>query len=184
MRLADLNGFDWLRISVVVFSMVMAFRRGLVRATLGLLGVVGGFLFATWYYTRLGDWINDMHWITSSPAARIVAFLVIVVVVASGFELAGRILQGTLRAVGLSTLDRTLGAAFGFVRGCLAGVALLMVATAVAPQSQTVTKSVLSPYLFAVAHDVSFLVPQYMQRLMMNGAYNLKQNSPHWINGR
>jgi len=43
MRMADWNGFDWLLVSIVAFSMFMAFWRGLVRAIFGLVGFVGGF---------------------------------------------------------------------------------------------------------------------------------------------
>jgi len=104
---------------------------------------------------------------------------VIVVAVAAAFELVGRGLQKSLRSIGLGIFDRALGAGFGFARGCLIGIAVLMAATTLAPQSQVVTTSVLSPYLFAVAHDVSFLVPQYLQQSMMDGAFDFKQNPPH-----
>ena len=46
MRLADFNWFDWVLVAVTIFSMAMAFRRGLVRAICGLFGFVAGFLAA------------------------------------------------------------------------------------------------------------------------------------------
>jgi len=179
MRMADWNGFDWLLVSIVAFSMFMAFWRGLVRAIFGLVGFIGGFQLATWNYTKVGDWIVDSRLMAMPQAARILAFLVIVVAVAAAFELVGRGLQKSLRSIGLGIFDRALGAGFGFARGCLIGIAVLMAATTLAPQSQVVTTSVLSPYLFAVAHDVSFLVPQYLQQSMMDGAFDFKQNPPH-----
>jgi uncharacterized membrane protein required for colicin V production len=96
--------------------------------------------------------------------------------------MAGWGVQKTLRAAGLSFLDRTLGVAFGFARGCLIAIALLLVTTNFAPQSQAVTTSVLSPYLFALAHDVSFLVPQYLLQRMADGTFETKQKLPDWIN--
>jgi hypothetical protein len=39
-----------------------------------------------------------------------------------------------------------------------------------------VATSVLSPYFFAVAHDVSFLVPQYLERLTLNIPLRSRQN--------
>ena len=182
MKLAGLNWFDWFLIAVVAFSMVMAFRRGLVRATFGLLGFVAGFLIAAWQYPRVGDWFNTTRLIVAPSTARIVAFLLIAVTVALAFEVIGKYAQKALRTIGLDLLDRFLGMVFGFARGCLMGIGLLMLATTFAPQSQAVTTSVLSPYLFAISHDVSFLVPRSLQRVMLAGAFNLEQNPPHWIN--
>ena len=181
--MSDWNGFDWVLVIITAFSIVMAFRRGLIRAIFGLLGFVGGFQAATWSYSKLGGWINDAHVMMSPQIARIVAFLVVVVAIAVGFEFLGQFLQRKLRDVGFSAMDRLLGAAFGFARGCLVGIALLMATSAVLPESDLISRSVLSPYLFAVAHDVSFLVPQYFQRLMADSAFDIRQNPPHWING-
>jgi membrane protein required for colicin V production len=182
MRLADFNAFDWLLILIVAYSMVGAFRRGLVRAIFGLLGFIGGFQVATWSYTTVAEWITASRLHVSLATARIVGFLLVVVVVAVALEVLGWLLQKTLRRVGLGPFDRLLGVAFGFARGCLIGIAVLMATTTLAPQSETVTTSVLSPYLFAVAHDVSFLVPQYLQQLMETGAFDFKHDPPRWIN--
>jgi membrane protein required for colicin V production len=182
MRLGDWNGFDWLLISILLISMGVAYRRGLVRSICGLAGFFGGLLLASRYYTLLADWFVRIRMIGLVPTSRIVAYLLIIVLTVILLEVAGLMLQKTLRVVGLGFLDRLLGVAFGFVRGCVIGIAVLLVTTNFAPQSWVVTKSVVSPYLFAVAHDVSFLVPQYLQQLMASGAFNLKQAPPDWIN--
>lgn len=174
MRIADFNYFDWFLILMTAFSMVMAFRKGLVRAIFGLLGLIAGFQFATWYYTDVGEWVMASRLKVSVSTARIIAFVLIVIVLSVLLDLAGRLVQKLLRTVGLGWFDRLLGMAFGFARGCLVALALLMLTAAVAPQSGALTKSELTPYLFAVAHDVSFLVPQYVQELMVDGAIDLK----------
>ena len=182
MNVADFNWFDWVLVAIVIFSMVMAFRRGFVRALFGMLGFIGGFLAASQYYTEVGDWFNGSKLVMAPSTARVIGFLLIVVAVAAAFEIFGRMVQKALKAIGLTLLDRILGMGFGFARGCLIGIGLLMIPTTFMPQSQMVTTSVLSPYLFAVAHDVSFLVPPSLQRLMLQGAFNLEKNPPHWIN--
>ena len=103
-------------------------------------------------------------------------------VIAVLLDQAGALLQRFLRTVGLGIFDRVLGMAFGFARGCLIAIAALMVVTTVAPQSEALTNSELTPYLFAVSHDVSFLVPEYLQELMASGAFDLNHNVPVWIN--
>ena len=182
MDLTTFNWFDWVLIVVVLVSMVLAFRRGLVRAIFGMLGFVGGFLLAAQWYETVGDWFNGSRLVIAPSTGRIIGFLLIVVAVACAFEILGRFAQKGLRFMGLTFMDRLLGMAFGFARGCLIGIGLLMISTTVAPQSEMVTTSVLSPYLFAVSHDVSFLVPKDLQRVMLAGAFNLEKNPPHWIN--
>jgi len=174
--LTDWNWFDWILATITVVSMVMAFRRGLVRAIVGMLGVVSGFVLATYSYEDVGDWIRKSRVTVPVIPARIIAFLLIVIVVAAAFEFLGLLLQKVLKTVGLSFVDRILGLAFGFGRGCLVGIGLLMVVASLAPSSSAVTDSTLSPYLFAVVHDVSFLVPQYLQRQMAAGVFSYKQN--------
>jgi len=182
MNLATFNYFDWALVAIVVVSMVLAFRRGLVRAIFALLGFIGGFLMATWFYTDVAPWVLACRIQMSLQTARIVAFALIIIVVAIVVDQAGRLLQQFLRTVGLGLFDRLLGMAFGFARGCLLAIAALMVTTTVAPQSGAVKNSALTPYLFAVSHDVSFLVPEYLQELMASGAFDLNHNVPVWIN--
>jgi membrane protein required for colicin V production len=182
MRLADLNYFDWVLIAIVFISMALAFRRGLVRAIFALLGFVGGFQTAAWTYRYVGEWLLACRIPMSVPTARILAFLLVVVIVAAVVDGAGGLLQKLLRTVGLGLFDRVLGMAFGFARGCLVAIAILMFTTTFAPQSSAVTNSELTPYLFAVFHDVSFLVPEYLQDLMASGAFNFDHSTPYWIN--
>ena len=167
MNIADLNGFDWVLIAILIVSMVRAYVTGLVRAIAGLFGIAVGFEVASWGYVDLGDRMRDQAWITSQYMARTVAFLLIVVVVVVVFEIAGRVLQKKLRSIGLGWFDRTLGAAFGFARACLMGIALLMAASILTPQPDAVTNSLLRPYLFTVVHDVSFLIPESLQQRIL-----------------
>jgi membrane protein required for colicin V production len=182
MRFADFNYFDWILIAVVMMSMVLAFRRGLIRAIFALLGFIAGFQMAAWFYTDVGEWLLASRISMSVQTARIVAFVIVVLVVAMVVDQGGALLQRFLRTVGLGFFDRVLGMAFGFARGCLLAIAALMVTTTVAPQSGAVKNSALTPYLFAVSHDVSFLVPEYLQELMASGAFDFNHNAPGWIN--
>ncbi len=175
------NAFDWALVLIALTSMVLAFRSGLVRAALGLMGLIGGFQVASWWYPQVGDLISPARLAWPRQAKDVFGFLAIVLVVSLLMQLAGWALQKMLRMAGLGGFDRLLGAAFGFARGCILGLAILMAASIAAPQSELLTTSVLTPYLFAVAHDVSFLVPQYLQQQMIDGAFDFKHNPPDWI---
>jgi len=164
---ADLNWFDWVLIAIMVVSVVRAYITGLVRAIAGVFGFLAGFEVANWGYIDLGDRIRNQAWITSESMARTVAYLMIMVFMVAVFEIAGRVLQKQLRTIGLGTFDRILGAAFGFARACLIGIAMLMAATMFTPQPEVVTNSRLRPYLFTVVHDVSFLIPDSLQQRIL-----------------
>jgi len=153
------NGLDWMLVGVLVLSTARAWIRGLVAALFGLLGFVGGFQLASWQYASIGDWMYQRGWLRSISTARIAAFLAIAITVAVVFDLVGRGVKKSAHAVGFGMLDRVLGATFGFARGLLLGVAVIVGVTAFAPQSGWVDGSKLSAYFLGAARAVSFVVP-------------------------
>lgn len=172
--MAHLNSFDWMLIGIILLSAGHGFYRGFVRAALGLAGLVGGFYVASLYYRPVADFIEDVKWTDSTPTARIVGFVLIVSAIGIGAEVLGRLMKKALRKMGLGPLDRLMGAVFGVVRGALVGVVLLLIPTIFRPHSELITKSVLSPYLFAAVHDVSFLVPQYLQQRLLSSGFTFQ----------
>jgi membrane protein required for colicin V production len=167
MNVADWNGFDWLLVGIFLFSMIRAYITGLVCALAGLFGFFAGFGAASWGYISLGDRILSKGWITTEFMARMLAYLLIVTVVVAAFEVFGRVLRKSLRAIGVGSVDRLMGAVFGLVRGALMGLALLMAAAVITPLPQIVAQSALRPYLFTVMHEVSFLIPGYVQQRVL-----------------
>jgi membrane protein required for colicin V production len=167
MNIADWNWFDWLLALILLSSIIAAFVSGLVRAATSLLGFFAGFKIAGTAYVSFGDRIMAKGWVTSEFLARIIAYLVIVAIMVAAAEVLGRVLRKSLRAIGLSMMDRILGAAFGFIRGCMVGIAILMVVAVSSPLPDAITKSILRPYLLDVARDVSFLIPEYVQQRIL-----------------
>jgi len=167
MHVTDWNVFDWALVAIVAFSMVRAFFTGLVCAIAGLAGLLAGYEVASWTYVNLGAQFQEMGWIQSQAIARSVAFLLIIVGMVLLFDVLGRAVRRSLRTVGMGTFDRLLGMGFGFARGCLIGIALLIALSSFAPQSPIIVRSVLRPYLFTVAHEVSFLIPDYLQQRIL-----------------
>lgn len=174
-----MSAFDWVLIAIVAYSTVLAFVRGFLRELFALGGLIAGILLAAWNYGRVAALLDSL--IKTPATAQIVAFLLILSAVAVLATLLGKALHRTAHAVGLGFFDRLLGAAFGFVRGCLAGVVILMAAAAFLPQSAWAANSRLSSYFLAGAHAVSFVVPQDLRQQILNGAVQLKHNAPDWI---
>jgi len=174
-----LNYFDWFLIIILAWSTIMAFIRGLLLELFGLGGLVAGILLASWNYPALAAILG--HLITARPVANVVAFLLIAVAVMIVCALIGKALHHTADAIGLGFFDRLLGAVFGYLRGCLLCVAILMAVTAFLPPNPAVAKSSLTPYFLAGAHAVSFVVPHDLRQLILNGAEELKHTAPDWI---
>ena len=95
--------------------------------------------------------------------------------------LLARIMRRTASMVGLSFMDRLLGALFGFVRGLLLGTALLTAVTAFLPEGVWLQSSRLAPYFLRTAHAVSFVMPSDLRAKLRDGLGHLKHNAGDWI---
>lgn len=175
----NLNYFDWFLIAVVAWSTVLAFMRGLLLELFALGGLIAGILLASWNYLTVAAILE--HVITAKTVANVVAFLLIAVVVMVLCAYIGKALHHTASAIGLGFFDRLLGAVFGYLRGYLLCVAILMAITAFLPPIRAVSKSSLTPYFLAGAHAVSFVVPHDLRQLILHGAAQLKHTAPDWI---
>ncbi len=171
--------FDWLLLAPLAYSTVQAFLRGFVRELFSLSGLIAGVLLAAWNYTRLA---SPLQAVISNPAvANVAAFLLIGAGVMVAAAIIGRLIHATAHAVGLGFFNRLGGAAFGLLRGYLIGVVILMAISAFLPGTELVKNSRLAPYFLAGAHAVSFVVPQDLERLILDGASQIKHNTPDWI---
>jgi membrane protein required for colicin V production len=174
-----MNLFDCFLIAVLAYSTIIAFLRGIILEIFSLVGLIAGILLASWNYKHLAILLG--HLITTPAIAEIIAFLLIIIGFMVLCTLLGKALNRTAHAIGLGVFDRLLGALFGFARGCLFGVAILMAIAAFLPHSVWIANSGLSPYFLAGAHAVSFVVPHDLQQQILNGAQQLKHNAPDWI---
>jgi membrane protein required for colicin V production len=171
--------FDLFLIAILAYSTIVAFIRGIILELFSLGGLIAGILIASWNYSRIAIYLE--RFIATPATAQIIAFLVTVIVVMVLSALLGKALNRTAHAIGLGFFDRLLGAAFGFARGCLFGVAIMMAIAAFLPHSTWIANSQLSSYFLAGAHAVSFVVPHDLQQQILDGAAQLKHNAPHWI---
>jgi membrane protein required for colicin V production len=174
-----MNLFDWFLITMLAYSIVMAFMRGIILELFSLGGLVVGILLASWNYNYVAAFFERL--ISTPATAQIIAFFLILIGVMVLSTLLGKALNRTAHAIGLGFFDRLLGAVFGFARGCLFGVAILIALAAFRPHSDWIENSRLSPYFLAGAHAVSFVVPHDLQQQILTGAQQLKHNAPNWI---
>lgn len=170
------NGFDWFLTGMLAFSTIAAFLRGIIKVAFSLGGLLLGIVAAGRYYQPLAQRLVGA--IFSFPAAKVAAFLLIVMGIMIVFTVLANFLRSTVNAIGLGFFDRLFGAGFGFMRGCLFGSAAMMAVVAFMPDSGWIKTSQLAPYFLAGAHAVSFIVPEKFQQQVSTGASELLRETP------
>jgi membrane protein required for colicin V production len=118
--------FDWLVVSVIALSTLLAFFRGVVRELVAVIAWVLGVIGAIMFSPVLGAMLPD---IPAYPAVPyIVAFALIIIAALLVGALIAWPLSKAIRAAGLGFVDRFLGSIFGFVRGAAFVLAFVLVA--------------------------------------------------------
>jgi len=116
---------DWILLAVLLLSMVLGAWRGLVYELLSVSGWVASFFVAQWAAPQVA---TRLPWQSASETVRYAAaFMLVFVVAVFAAGLLAFLLKKLVDAIGLRPVDRTLGAAFGLVRGLI----LLLAATVV-----------------------------------------------------
>ncbi|MGA2712427.1 MAG: CvpA family protein [Bryobacteraceae bacterium] len=137
-----MNWLDFVLIAVLMCSVLMSARKGFSREIIGLASALFALVLGMWFYGLAGSFL--LPYVSSARVANLIGFLLVVFAVLICGGILGWIVNRFLRTIGLSFLDRLLGAAFGLVRGLLIAIALLTAFLAFGPEvdSKTVSSSV------------------------------------------
>ena len=177
-QLRSWTGFDWLLAAILLWSVLRAFFRGLIRELFALAGLMVGILVAAWNYPAVALWLRQ--WIPSTAYAEVSAFLLLAVGASVATILLGRLVRSAARLVGLGLLDRFAGALFGAVRASLLGAAILMACTAFLPPVSAIQHSKLAPPLLGLARALAVLTPVSLQQRIASGMALLHRPGPFW----
>jgi membrane protein required for colicin V production len=131
----------------------------MVRIGIGFAASLVGFVCASWFYGTVGAMLEP--YVTSRSVANILGFLIVFTAVLTLGALISMVMAKLFKIVGLSWLDRLGGAAFGFVRGVLVSVVILMAMVAFAPSrvQAAVTQSTISPYVLEASKVLAVVTP-------------------------
>ncbi|MFC5520966.1 CvpA family protein [Polaromonas jejuensis] len=116
---------DWILLGVLFFSMLLGAWRGLVYEVLSVLGWAASFFVAQWFAPRVAASLPLQS--ASEPLRYAAAFVLVFIAAVFAAGLLAFVLKKLVEAIGLRPADRTLGAAFGVLRGLI----LLLAATVV-----------------------------------------------------
>lgn len=120
---------DIVVVATVALSALYGFWKGLIRAVLGVAGLLVGFFVAGLYYQRLADrlWPDGGAWTTA------VAYVIILVAVLAAAALIAGLLSRLIHMTPLGIVDRVLGLAAGLLVAALGWALAFTLVLAVIP---------------------------------------------------
>lgn len=130
-----MTSVDWVLLAVLVFSMLLGAWRGLVYEVLSVLGWAVSFYAAQYFAPIVAGWLPLQS--SSETVRYAVAFVLVFVAGVFTAGLLAFLLKKLIEAIGLRPVDRTMGAAFGLVRGVILLLAAAVVMDMTALKSST-----------------------------------------------
>lgn len=164
-----MNWLDVVLAVLVLWSVVTAFRKGISRELVGLASIVAALFLGAWFYGSVGYYL--LPYVNSRPVANMAGFFVVFAGVWLVGGLVGQVMKRMMKTVGLGFFDRLLGAGFGFARGILLAIAVVMAIMAFAPgrrAPQAVVHSRLAPYVIDSARVCAAMAPYELKQGFRN----------------
>jgi membrane protein required for colicin V production len=112
-----LAGLDWIFLAVLVASLLLGAMRGLVYEVLSVLGWAVSFYAAQWFAPQVATMLPMQS--AAQPVRYAAAFVLVFIAALFAAGLLAFLLKKLVEAMGLRPVDRTLGAAFGLLRGLI-----------------------------------------------------------------
>jgi membrane protein required for colicin V production len=169
-----LNWLDFILVLIIGASTVSGFMKGFIKIGIGFAAVVIGFVCASWTYGTVGASLEP--YVGSKNVAKILGFLAVLAAIMILGALISALLGKLFRWVGLSWIDRLGGAAFGFARGMVISVVLVMILLAFSPAAihESVGNSSIAPYVVETSRIVSKATPHEIKDGFREGYANVK----------
>ncbi|MEP7351945.1 MAG: CvpA family protein [Acidobacteriota bacterium] len=158
-----MNLFDLLLALVIGSSIISGFMSGFARTGIGFIAVIVGILGGFWFYDIPAGWFGALT--NQKTAANLLGFFLIFFAAVLAGIVVGRLVSTVFKWTGLGIFDRLAGAAFGFVRGSFAVVALVAMLVAFTPKPipNWMTGSVLLSYALGASNAAASLAPQVLK---------------------
>ena len=157
-QVAPVNLLDLGILILLGLVTLRGYYRGLFQELAVLVGLVGGVVAAAHTYLRLAEILS--RWVTEPQYARIIAFVLILLVVYWLTYLVAHALQRLLYHLHLDFFERLLGALFALVKGALLiGFGLMVLAMLLPRESRLLKESRTAPELTHLSRQTLELLP-------------------------
>lgn len=110
-----MNTLDYIILAILGVGFVAGFMKGVIQQAFSLGGLILGIILGTLLYRPFAGFLLDIFNM-SDQAARIVAFIVILLVVPILFGLVGKLLSKLIQLASLGFIDRLAGGVFGLFK--------------------------------------------------------------------
>ena len=162
-----MNGLDWLILGILLFSALHAAAQGFVFELFSLAGTIFGYLLAAWQYPVAARYL--MPYVKTEMVASGAGFLIIFIAVVIFAGVSGRIARWAATTAGLRWFDRLLGAVFGFLRGALIVVVLVMAMASFLPTSRALAESSFAQYFLVAGQAAASAGPDGLKQKFHDG---------------
>ncbi len=123
---------DWVFVAVLAASLLLGAWRGLVYEVLSVISWIAAFVLAQWLAPQVAALLPMSG--AAEPVRYAAGFVLVFIGVVFAGGLLAWLIKKAVEAVGLRPIDRTLGAAFGLLRGAVLLLALAIVVNMTALQ--------------------------------------------------
>lgn len=117
---------DYVVLGIIFVSILVSVMRGFVREILSLAGWVIAFMVASSFAGQFEPMLPSS--VTGESVRILLAFVVVFIVVLFVMMLFAMLLSAAIKSVGLGFVDRFLGAFFGFLRGFVIVMIMVLIA--------------------------------------------------------
>src|SRR5208337_816612 len=170
-QVAPMNLLDLGILILLGLVIIRGYYRGLFQELAGLVGLAGGVVAAAYTYLRLGEILS--RWIAEPQYARVIAFVLILLVVYWLTYVVANALQRLLYYLHLDFFERLLGALFALVKGALViGFALMFLVLLLPRDSRLLKESRTAPELTHLSRQTLELLPPDFKKWLQ---YNLQR---------
>lgn len=157
--------FDYAVLTIISLSIIVSVVRGFAREALSLLGWVIAFFAANALSGIAAEWLAPF--IQDGSVRVFAAFVSLFIVTLILMSLFAMMISRMLKSAGLGLEDRLIGGFFGFARGMLIVLIMVLVAGLTPlPRQHAWTEAMLSPPLEAMAGALKPWLPVAVSRYL------------------
>ena len=169
-----MNYLDVIALVILAVSTLPAFLKSFAIELISLAGTVGGLILAVLFYPHAAQLLVGLQ--LHPMVADFLGFLSIFLASVIAGSILGGITKRTVKVLKLSWLDRSLGAAFGLLRGCLINIVVFLAFVAFPINNAALEGSKLKDYFLPGAQLLGSYAPEGFKQKLFDSLEYFQKN--------